>query len=242
MRYALVSDIHGNLEALEAVIAELSKQGIDRYLCIGDVVGYGADPSRCIDIVRSLKPEALIAGNHEWGVTGSLELGYFSEYARAAVIWTKKILSASEIEYLNSFKLLYEGDDFVLVHGGLVEPDKFPYIMDSDDAWETMRLMKKPLTFIGHTHVAEIYYSDKDKARETIEPRISIGNDKLYVINSGSVGQPRDMDPRASFAIYDSDKRTVEIRRVVYDIEKAQAKILKTGLPKMLALRLSEGR
>ncbi|MFH0763630.1 MAG: metallophosphoesterase family protein [Candidatus Omnitrophota bacterium] len=242
MRYALISDIHGNLEALRAVLAELSRQRIDEYLCIGDVVGYGADPSRCVDMVRSLKPKALIAGNHECGVTGFLGLDYFSEYAAAGIVWTKNILSPPEIEYLKSFKLVYEGDDFVLVHSGLAEPEKFPYIVDSDDASRTMKLAKKPLTFIGHTHAAEIYYSDKEKARQTIEPRILIESGKLYVVNVGSVGQPRDMDPRASFAIYDSDKRTVEIRRVVYDIEKAKAKILKAGLPEMLALRLSEGR
>jgi len=242
MRYALISDIHGNLEALEAVIAELSRQRIDEYLCIGDVVGYGADPSRCIDIVRSLKPGALIAGNHEWGVAGFLGLDYFSEYARAAVVWTKKILNPSEIEYLKSFKLVYEGDGFVLVHGGLAQPGKFPYIMDSDDALQAMRLMKKPLLFVGHTHAAEIYYSDQENASETIEPHVLIENGKFYVVNIGSVGQPRDRDPRASFALYDSDKRTVEIRRVAYDVEKAKAKILKTGLPETLALRLSEGR
>ncbi|MCX5686719.1 MAG: metallophosphoesterase family protein [Candidatus Omnitrophica bacterium] len=242
MRYALISDIHGNLEALEAVVAELSRQRIGEYLCIGDVVGYGADPSRCIDIVRSLKPKALIAGNHEWGVTGFLGLDYFSEYASAAIVWTKKILNPSEIEYLKSFKLVYEGDDFILVHGGLTEPEKFPYIMDSDDALRTMKLMKRPISFVGHTHAAEIYYSDKEKARETIEPRVLIESGKLYVVNIGSVGQPRDMDPRASYALYDSDKRTVEIRRVAYDIEKAKAKILKAGLPSELASRLAEGR
>ena len=242
MRYALISDIHGNLEALEAVIAELSRQRIDEYLSIGDVVGYGADPSRCIDIVRSLKPKALIAGNHEWGVAGFLGLDYFSEYAAAGIVWTKNILSPSEIEYLKSFKLVCEGDGFVLVHSGLTEPEKFPYIVDSNDALRTMKLMKKPLLFVGHTHAAEIYYSDKEKARETIEPHVLIEGSKLYVVNIGSVGQPRDMDPRASYALYDSDKHTVEIRRVAYDIEKAKAKILKAGLPETLALRLSEGR
>ena len=163
MRYALISDIHGNLEALSAVLKDMEKERIDTYLCIGDIVGYGANPKECIEIVKSLKAEVLIAGNHEWGVTGSLGLDYFSEYARAAIIWTKKILKSSEIEYLKSFKLVYEGDDFVLVHGGLTEPDKFPYIMDSDDALRTIKLMKKPLLFVGHTHAAEIYCSDKEK-------------------------------------------------------------------------------
>ena len=242
MRYCFISDIHGNLEAFTAVIDTAAKERIDKYLCIGDVVGYGADPSECIKLVQSLDPDVLVAGNHEWGVAGLLDMDYFSEYARAAVEWTKGILGKAEMDYLKSFRLVDEEEGFVLVHGGPQEPDKFPYIMDSDDAASAMKLMKKPLLFIGHTHIAEVYYSDKGKVRQTIEPRIKIDDGRTYVINVGSVGQPRDMDPRASFAVFDTDENVVELKRIAYDIKKAGDKILKAGLPEMLALRLSEGR
>lgn len=242
MLYAIISDIHGNLEAFQAVVAELSKAGVDEYMCVGDVVGYGADPSGCIEILRSLRPNVLTAGNHEWGVLGLLGLDYFNEYARAAIEWTRNRLSRAETDYLKSFELIHEDTDFFLVHGGMPDPEKFPYIMDSDDARRTMKQVNRPVCFVGHTHAAEIYYSDKGGVRQTIEPRIKMEKGLRYVVNVGSIGQPRDMDPRASYAVFDSDSGTVEIKRVPYDVGKAQEKILKAGLPEMLALRLSEGR
>src|SRR3989338_4502921 len=128
MRYGLISDIHGNLEAFQAVLGVLSKDRIDKYLCIGDVVGYGADPKACIRLVKSLEPKALIAGNHEWGVVGLTYLEYFNELARKAVIWTKGILSRDEFDYLKSFRLVYEDEAFALAHGSFDSPEKFQYI------------------------------------------------------------------------------------------------------------------
>ena len=134
MRYGLISDIHGNLEALEAALAKLAKERIDGYLCIGDIVGYGANPKECVRIIEELEPKALIAGNHEWGVLGSLDIDYFSEYARLAVLWTKSILDDHEKDYLKSFKLSWAKDNITLVHGSLEEPEEFYYIFDSGDA------------------------------------------------------------------------------------------------------------
>lgn len=242
MRYGIISDIHGNLEAFQAVLGALSNDRIDRYLSIGDVIGYGADPKACIRLVKSLNPAMLIAGNHEWGVAGLLDLEYFSDTAKAAVISTKSILDGSEIEYLKSFKIFHEGDTWTLVHGTLNNPEKFYYMLDYGDAYHTMRLMKTPLCFVGHSHAAGIFYLSNEGIGFTKGPKINIDYSKKYVINAGSIGQPRDFDPRAAYVIYDDEAKTVEIRRVEYDIKTAQGKILKTGLPKDLAFRLAEGR
>lgn len=242
MRYYLISDIHGNLEALQAVLEDISKQKDGEYLCIGDLVGYGADARDIIKKVRSLKPQVLIAGNHDRGAIGLLGLDYFNEYAKASLQWTKKILDKEELDYLATFKLVHEETSFTMVHGSLDTPEKFYYIFSGDDARDTMKLMNTPLCFVGHTHIAGIFYSDKDRVLYTNGPKIKIDPKRKYVINAGSVGQPRDMDPRASYGIYDEEEAEVEIRRVRYNILEAQKKILDAGLPPYLASRLSEGR
>lgn len=242
MRYALISDIHGNLEALQAVLDALSKEKVGGYLCIGDVVGYGADPKECIRLVRSLDPEALIAGNHEWGVLGLLSIEYFNEYAAEAILWTKGVLNKDELDYLRSFKLVHEENPLTLVHGTLEEPAEFYYLFGADEASITMNLMKTPVCFVGHTHVAGIFYLHDDEVQYTQNPARKIHPDKRYVVNPGSIGQPRDRDPRASFAVYDTESGSLDIKRVPYDIKLAQSKILKAGLPPVLAHRLAEGR
>ena len=241
MRYGLISDIHGNLEALEAVLAELKKERVNKYLCLGDIVGYGANPKECIEIVRALKPAALIAGNHEWGVLGLLELSYFNEQAQAAIEWTGNIISGSDAEYLKTAKLFYSAGDTTLVHGSLEEPKEFFYIFDANDTYKTFRLLKTKMCFVGHSHVPGIFYFDGHKPAKVKDVKVKIERDKQYVVNIGSVGQPRDGDPRAAFAIYDEGDSTVEIKRVSYDIEAAQRKIVAAGLPANLASRLAEG-
>ena len=242
MRYGLISDIHSNLEALNAVLEALAEERIDAYICVGDIVGYGANPEECVKIVRSLKPEILIAGNHEWGTLGSLDLDYFNEYAVEAITWTKGILGESELRYLKSFELVKEIKDITLVHGSLDEPSEFHYIFDAADAGKTLRLSKTRLSIVGHSHIPGIFYCDGKMPKIVKGFKAKIEPDKKYVVNIGSIGQPRDGDPRASFAIYDEDAATIEIKRVRYNIEEAQAKILAAGLPAWLASRLAEGR
>ncbi len=242
MRYCFISDIHGNLEAFTAVIEQAAKERIDKYICLGDVVGYGADPSGCVKLVQSLKPDVLIAGNHEWGVLGLFDLNYFNEYAKEAVIWTRKALSKKELDYLAKFELISEEGGMTLVHGSLEAPQEFNYILNKGDAYVTMNLMKTHLCFVGHSHVAGIFAEDNDKALFLELPGARIRPKSKYVINTGSIGQPRDNDPRASFAVYDDESSAVEIKRVAYDVETAKKKILRSGLPGFLASRLSEGR
>jgi predicted phosphodiesterase len=240
MRYALISDIHANLEAFEAVLDGLSHERIDEYLCLGDVIGYGADPKRCLELVRSLKPSVLIAGNHEWGVAGLKGLDYFNDLAREAVIWTKGVLDQKETDSLKSFPLTGEKGALTLVHGTLDSPADFNYIFNGHDACQTARLMKTPLCVVGHSHVAGIFCFHGNEIRYSPKA-VKIDRDKRYVVNAGSVGQPRDLDPRASCAVYDDEEATIEIKRMEYDIKAAQGKILQSGLPERLALRLAEG-
>lgn len=242
MRYGLVADIHGNLEALETVLKALSKESIDRYISLGDIVGYGAEPEACVALVRSLEPMASIAGNHEWGALALTDIENFNEYAREAILWTRRVLSRECLEYLRSFKLVCEGGRFTMVHGSLNSPERFSYILDIDDAHENMKSMTAPVCFIGHTHFAEIFYCEDGKLKRVAGSGVKIRKDGRYVVNVGSVGQPRDGDPRAAYAVYDDEKETVEIERVSYDIESASRKIIKEGLPERLALRLFEGR
>lgn len=242
MRYAILSDIHGNLEAFKAVLDALSEERIGAFLSVGDVVGYGADPKECIALLRSLEPEILIAGNHEWGVIGLKELEYFNELAQRAVLWTRNVLNKNDIEYLKSFSLVYEDGNITLVHGALNMPEEFYYIFDTDDADVTISKMRNPLCFVGHSHVPGIFVSNHNKVESLEAGKIHIDCERKYVINVGSVGQPRDGDPRASYAVYDNEEAALEIKRVEYDVETAQNKILQAGLPPRLARRLSEGR
>lgn len=242
MRYGIISDIHSNLEAFRAALEALSKESIDEYLFIGDLVGYGADPHACIKEMKALGPKAVIAGNHEWGTLGLLDIGYFNEYAAEAVIWTKGVLDREELSYLKSFRLIYESDKFTLVHGSLKNPGEFNYILDEDDAYRTMKLMKTAICFVGHSHAAGIFHSAGGRAALSAGPEIKIGPGKKYVVNVGSIGQPRDGDSRAAYAVYDDEASVVEIRRAAYDVNAAQKKIRDAGLPERLASRLAEGR
>lgn len=242
MRYALISDIHGNLEAFEAVLGAIKKEGVGKYLCIGDIVGYGADPEKVLSLVQSLSPEAIVAGNHEWGLVERLDLDYFNEEAKEAVLWTKKMLDKGAIDYFKSLDLIYEKGEVTLVHGSLESPEEFHYIVDEGDAYITSQLSKTRLCFVGHSHMPGIFYCADDAMKRVKRGKVNVDPDKKYVINIGSIGQPRDGDPRASYCIYDSSENTIEIKRVAYDIDTAKDKILEAGLPSSLAYRLLEGR
>lgn len=244
MRYAILSDIHGNLEAFESVLDALSQERIDGYLSLGDVVGYGADPKECIKLLKSLNPSVLIAGNHEWGALGKTDISYFNEVAKEAVLWTKKSIDNDDLEFFKSFPLVYEDERMTLVHGTLNMPEEFYYIFDTEDAYVTISHMNNSLCFVGHTHIPGIFISDESKTKVDISEimDVRVDNERRYIVNAGSIGQPRDGDPRASFAVYDDEEFTVEIKRAQYDIKKAQQKIIKAGLPPQLAQRLAEGK
>lgn len=242
MRWGIFSDIHSNLEALQAVIKAYKSEGIDEYLCLGDVVGYGANPAECIEATKDIT-QIIIAGNHDWAVAGLFSLEYFNDWAKQAVIWTQKKIDSAERNFLASLRLIYENEDFILVHGSLDQPGEFNYMTDSQRASQTFALMKKTICFLGHTHSADIFIQDKEgRIDYQREARLKLKEGYRYIVNVGSVGQPRDDNNKASLCIYDTAKGEVLIKRVSYDIKSAQEKIVVADLPPFLAARLSMGR
>lgn len=242
MRWGIFSDIHSNLEALEAVIKAYKSERIDIYLCLGDIVGYGANPIECIQITKDIA-QIIIAGNHDWAVAGLFSLEYFNVWARQAALWTQQIIDLANRNFLASLKLIHENEDLVMVHGSLNQPEEFNYMTDFTEASQTFALMAKPICFLGHTHAVGVFIRDKEgKLDYQTDVRLKLKENHQYIVNVGSVGQPRDGINQASFCIYDTERKEVLIKRVSYDIKTAQRKILANGLPQFLAARLSTGR
>ena len=242
MRYGIFSDVHSNLEALEAVLRCYEKESIDKYLCVGDIVGYGANPRECLDAVKRTV-SACIAGNHDWALTGKFNLAFFNFYAKAAVISNVGELPKEEKDYLDNLGLIFSNDDLTLVHGTLNEAQNFNYLTSKEQALDTFKLMKSNICFVGHTHIPQVLeFNAKADISQLAAGNLKIKKNKKYIVNVGSVGQPRDGDPRASFAVFDADRGEVLIKRVAYNVKKAQEKILGKGLPDFLASRLSTGQ
>ncbi len=229
MRFALISDIHGNLEALTVALEAIDKRGVDSIVCLGDIVGYGADPVECLDIVRA-KASTVILGNHDAAAIGSEDLAYFNDKARSAALWTQAVLSAKDKDYLRTLPLLYLDKDLHFVHGTPLYPEDWNYIFTAYDTQGQYEAIQGEVCFVGHSHVPGDF---KEKRDDT-------GTGKR-IINVGSVGQPRDRDPRLCCAIYDTESKEVEFVREEYDIKSAAAKIRKAGLPVFLAERLEWG-
>ncbi|MBF0571571.1 MAG: metallophosphoesterase family protein [Candidatus Omnitrophica bacterium] len=240
MRYGVVSDIHGNLEALKAVLGECRKLNVDSLLCCGDIAGYGADPKECLGLVRKLKAVA-VAGNHDWAVSGKLDFSYFTPDGQAAVVWTRSHLAIEDIFYLNNLPLSLKNKDCTLVHGTLLNPQQFVYLTNETQAADTFALMDTQVCFVGHTHVPKVFIEREGNICQSDILDIELNAKYKYIVNLGSVGQPRDGNPLAGFCIYDTALRMIENHRVLYDINKAQQKILDTNLPETLALRLTRG-
>jgi len=241
MKYAILSDIHSNREALEAVLARLREYSPDAFLCLGDIVGYGADPSACLSIVRSLT-DNTVRGNHDAAAVDLTDLRYFNPAARHAALWTEKTLEVEEKEYLTSLPLVKITGGMTLFHSSLDSPEEWGYITSTADARASFRLLRTGIGFFGHTHLPVVLAEAGGEISACFEDRVELNKEIRYLVNVGSVGQPRDRDPRASAGIYDSARQTVEIIRVEYPYEKTQEKIVDAGLPPFLAERLAEGR
>jgi putative phosphoesterase len=241
MRYGIFSDIHSNLEALEAVIKAYQKEKIDKYLCLGDVVGYGANPNECVEIVSNLT-SITVAGNHDWAAMDLLPVDLFNEDAKFAVLWTGRQLSPASKDFLRNLKLVSELDNIVLVHGSLDAPQNFNYLLNINSCLSTFELLRQDLCFVGHTHVPVIYIKDKDGKSSFVDTdRIKITPGNKYIVNVGAVGQPRDSIPQAAYCIWDSEKQELQIKRAVYDVFLARQKIIDKGLPEFLGNRLLTG-
>lgn len=242
MRYGIFSDVHSNLEALEQVLEAFKLEDIDKYLCVGDVVGYNANPKECIEKVKTLAM-ITVAGNHDWASVDLFSIDYFNPVAAEAVSWTKQNLDDQSRSFLESLKLVYKNEDLTLVHGTLDKPEEFNYMFDGYTADETFKLLETNICFVGHTHVAGIFIKDKNERMYCRKDNfIDISPENKYIVDVGSVGQPRDGNPQAAYCIYDTDKKEVRIKRISYDIETVSRKISEAGLPRFLGDRLMVGK
>ncbi len=243
MHYALLADIHANLAAFTAVLDDIERRGgVEEFWCLGDIVGYGPDPSQCIELLRKYK-HICVAGNHDLGAIGKLDTAKFNPDAALTCLWTAQQICPEDIKYLGGLPSVIEKDDFTLVHGSPRDP-VWEYLKSKGNAQENFTCFNTKFCLVGHSHMPLIFRQDEDNSCSFIPLSESIGQvlgKKRMIVNPGGVGQPRDGDPRASYAIYDSDSGVVRLCRVVYDINATQGKMVKNNLPMRLVVRLEHG-
>jgi len=244
VRYLVLSDIHANLQALQAVLADAKRLGYDETVCLGDLVGYGANPSEVIAETLALRPAAIVRGNHDKVCAGLEPPSFFNEVAKASVEWTRARLSDQDARVLAD---LPRGpvslETFEVCHGSPADEDG--YLFDAHDAMRAMTGMSCPVCLFGHTHVPTLLSDSPDPLTmkgKADDRTVVVPRNARTLINAGAVGQPRDGDFRAAYGLWDSDENTMRLRRVRYDIKGAQQAILSAGLPAFLALRLERGQ
>jgi diadenosine tetraphosphatase ApaH/serine/threonine PP2A family protein phosphatase len=242
VRYLIISDIHANLVALETVLADAP--AFDEVWCLGDLVGYGPNPNECVERIQDL-PHVSLAGNHDWAALGKLDLRNFNVDARNANLWTQSELKPAAREYLDELPTHMEKDGFHLAHASPREP-VWEYILDANVAYANFSYFTSRICLVGHTHVPIIFELDEERQRcstlfSPFPDPIPLDRSRM-IVNPGSVGQPRDGDPRASYMIIDTDRMTGEFRRVIYPIEITQERMRARNLPRRLIERLSMGR
>jgi diadenosine tetraphosphatase ApaH/serine/threonine PP2A family protein phosphatase len=241
VRYAIISDVHANLEALNVALDLIAPT--DGILCLGDVVGYGPNPNECVELIRE-RATATVLGNHDVAAIDNFGLAYFNPAARLAMEWTQTVLTAENSAWLNTLGYEFRMPECLLVHGAPV--NYFEYILDKPAAARAFAATDAPLVFIGHTHIAEYYALRPDGSIDHKHFQqggtFSLDEGSRYIVNVGSVGQPRDLNPRASFAFFEPAARSVTITRYDYPIARVQEKIASVHLPEALARRLVMGR
>jgi diadenosine tetraphosphatase ApaH/serine/threonine PP2A family protein phosphatase len=240
MRIALLSDLHGNLHALKAVAAALPPLAPDALLCLGDVVGYGADPGACVAWART-ECELVLMGNHDRQVASPDDEERFNTSALQALLWTARVLSAEERAWLAGLPYTAARGELFLAHGSPVDPEHFPYIFYKSEADRALEAIELPYLAVGHTHVQGCYVQGRKLEPLRAGMAVPLGPGPA-LMNPGSIGQPRDGDPRAAFGILDLEARTFTPHRVDYDVEGARQAILEAGLPRELGDRLRVGR
>jgi predicted phosphodiesterase len=246
VRYLILSDLHANWEALQAVLAR-ARPPYDRILCCGDVVGYGADPDPVTEWVRS-NVSSIVRGNHDKACAGLEDLETFNPIARESAVWTQAVIKPGNMSYLRDLGKGPERiDGFEIVHGSPLDEDE--YLFTESEVAQVAPYLESRVSFFGHTHVQGGFLCHRNGvmrlqsvAADSDEAILELENDVDYMVNPGSVGQPRDGDPRAAYALYEPEARLVTFGRAEYDIAAAQKKILDAGLPELLALRLAAGR
>lgn len=242
MLSAIFSDMHSNLQAYKAFIEDCKKERIDKYYCVGDIVGYGANPKECIKLTQDLKCP-VVCGNHDWAVADKMHPDYFQQNAKEAIFWTILHIDEAEKNYLSGLPFIHEEENLTLVHGSLDSPQEFNYILDLKSAAYNLNMQKSRLCFIGHSHAPVAFFKKEEGyINYTTSREIEIEPDAFYLINVGSIGQPRDGDWRACYCIYNAQKNVLRFKRVEYDVEAASNAIIEAGLPAYLAQRLKYGR
>ncbi|MEO6847339.1 MAG: metallophosphoesterase family protein [Chthoniobacterales bacterium] len=240
MRFAIFGDIHANYEALQAVLADANKLACTHYVCMGDIVGYNADPIKCLETIQQMDCP-VVKGNHDEQASMTGEKEGFNALAEEAINWTRAQLAPEHKEWLRNLRMQRQVRDFTIVHATLDTPHKWGYVFNQLDAAANFSYQTTSLCFIGHTHVPKAYIRDSSVRAIPFEIlRIQAG--KKYLINVGSIGQPRDGNWKSAYAIYDTTSNEVELRRIEYDIATTQRKIIEVGLPAKLAERLAAGR
>ena len=232
MKYAILADIHANLEALQAVLEDMKQRGCTHAVCLGDLVGYNASPKQCLEIIRGMNIRC-VQGSHDQYASNDEPLGDFNPQAAKAVEWTRRQLTDEDRAWLRSLKLVEVVDGFTIVHGSLNDPARWEYVFDKFAAAAHFVEQHTPVCFFGHTHVPVVFVKD-EVVRGGTYSKFQVEKGRQYFINPGSVGQPRDGDPRAAYATYEPETGWVELRRVDYDVSGAQGKVDAAGLPRRL--------
>jgi len=244
MRIAVIADIHANLEALRAVLDRIAGLAIDETVCLGDIVGYGASPNECVEMIRS-RNISCVLGNHDACASGLEEPEHFNPLAREAVFWTREQLTGENRQFLRDQRREKRVHDAFLFHGSIHDTNR--YLLSRRDALYNFELLHGEagavtVGFFGHTHVRAAWTAHEGTVSSELAPELALAPEKRYLINPGSVGQPRDGDPQASFLVYDQEARTAVFFSVKYDIKACQDRIVRAGLPPQLAERLAWGR
>jgi diadenosine tetraphosphatase ApaH/serine/threonine PP2A family protein phosphatase len=241
MKTVFLADIHSNLEALLSIINSLKKNNIDKVIFLGDIAGYGADPNECIRLIKEIS-DIIVTGNHDWACAGKDTIESFNPSAKEAAQWTRKVLTDQNRDYLLSLPLKEKTRNAVYVHATPYFPESWQYIISTTKAELCFETFAQQFCFMGHSHVPAIFILNINGSISEGSRKINISKRSRYIINCGSVGQPRDENPLACYGIYDSEKEIYQLVRVEYDIKKAQKKIIEAGLPPYLAKRLELGK
>ena len=239
MKIAVISDIHANLEALKTVLNYLHSNKISEIICLGDVVGYGPRPNECTELVKLHCKECLM-GNHDHTAIGLTDIHYFNKYAKEAILWTRRQLSHYNKAFLDNLPFTYEKENLLFVHSSPLEPKEWHYIFTDNEARQNFDYVDHRLIFIGHSHIPIIFSQQNGSFMED-QIQLNLKKDR-YIVNVGSVGQPRDGDPRSSFVIYNDQEDTLEYVRLQYPIEITSQEIVDQNLPRFLAMRLFAGQ
>ncbi|HSI86240.1 MAG: metallophosphoesterase [Candidatus Methylacidiphilales bacterium] len=240
-KIAFFSDIHSNNEALQAVLRDMQAQKVTERICLGDIVGYGPNPAECVKAVQELGCP-VVKGNHDEEVSGNESLDIYRDVVRAGLEWSRKLVTPEQKDWLRALPYVHETEELTAVHSSLFEPVNWHYVFEQLDAERHFSQQHTRISFCGHTHMPVIWRHQVEYRERAVGAIIELDPNYHYLINVGSVGQPRDMNYRACYLIYYPDKFAIQFRRVIYDVTRVQQKIMIAGLPKFLAQRLALGK